>query len=654
MAFIKIGTAAVNQTPLDWEGNRSRIEGAILQAKKEGVSLLCLPELCITGYGGEDLFFSRSVQKRALRSLEAIAKQTSGIAVLVGLPLRHLNSLFNTTCLIVDGRIVGLVPKRFLANDGIHYEARWCHPWPLGVVTNFEGRYPIGDILFDIAGVRIGVEVCRDAWVAGRPGTELSMRGVDIILNPSASHFAFGKYQTRRRYITEASRSLGCVYAFCNLLGCESGRTIFEGDCAIASNGKMVAEGGRFGYEDWTLTTAVLDLEKNRLRQSTWSERAPHLERAEECVISDDFNLLTAHETPIEDADEKIISSSKNEPFYYALTLGLFDYLRKSKAKGFVVSLSGGVDSAAVAALVYLMVNRAWKELGREKFLARLGLAGILTQEQAVEAILCCVYQRTKNSSDQSQLLSKNLAAAIGATFLDFDVDPLAASYVKLAEKALGKPLSWEEDGLALQNIQARVRSPGAWLIANLRSAILLTTGNRSESSVGYLTMDGDSSGGFNPIGGVDKHFLRSWLRWIEKSGAPGCEPIAALAAINARPPSAELKPLNSGQTDEGDLMPYEVLDAIERLAINQKKDPLETFELITETFKNKFTARDLGQWTCKFYELWASSQWKRERLAPSFHVDNYNVHPGSGCRFPILSGNFTEEIKELRAKIPK
>src|SRR6185295_868648 len=147
----------------------------------------------------------------------------------LGLPLQHHNGIFNAACLVVDGKILGFVAKRFLAGDGIHYEPRWFKPWPGGIQNRVQldgEEYPIGDLHFDVGGVKIGFEICEDAWVANRPGTALALKGVDIILNPSASHFAFGKLEVRKRFVLEGSRAFGVSYVYANLLGNESGRAI--------------------------------------------------------------------------------------------------------------------------------------------------------------------------------------------------------------------------------------------------------------------------------------------------------------------------------------------------------------------------------------------------------------------------------------------
>ncbi|MCA9270618.1 MAG: hypothetical protein KDA41_19185 [Planctomycetales bacterium] len=188
-------------------------------------------------------------------------------------------------------------------------------------------------------------------------------------------------------------------------------------------------------------------------------------------------------------------------------------------------------------------------------------------------------------------------------------------------------------------------------MLANIRGALLLSTSNRSEAAVGYATMDGDTSGGLSPIAGIDKAFLRQWLSWMETVGPEGIGPLAALGGVNRQAPTAELRPPAQGQTDEGDLMPYPVLDAIERCAIRDKQTPIEVFCTLRPRLP-QHSVESLAMWIDRFFRLWCRNQWKRERYAPSFHVDDENLDPKTWCRFPILSGGFERELGELHAYV--
>lgn len=643
MNIIRLATASLNQCPLDWSGNLERVRQVIVQSRERGVSLLCLPELALTGYGCEDQFLAASTCERAIAGLEALLPETRGLALAIGLPLRHHNAIYNTVALLADGRLHGFYAKQNLAGDGLHYEPRWFRPWPAKVIAHVEvlgNRVPLGDVMFDVGGVLLGFEVCEDAWVADRPGRQHATLGVDVILNPSASHFAFGKQQIREQFVCEGSRAFGAAYVYANLVGNEAGRTIYDGGAMIASGGRILAHGPRFTFAESTLTTAAIDLDLNRLAQARTIGR--DLDPGNDLTIRVPFRWPEI-ETP-DLPKPPPVECSKEREFTHAVALGLFDYLRKSRSKGYVVSLSGGADSAAVACLVRLMRDLALKELGEEEWLRRFPGA---TSVPSMSELLLCVYQATTNSGNVTSSAAAELARAIGAEFHEWDVQPAIDHFRKLTEQAIDRELTWERDDITLQNIQARVRAPGIWMMANLRQAILLATSNRSEAAVGYTTMDGDTCGGLSPIAGIDKAFLRQWLCWLEREGGPEISPVPALAAINSQQPTAELRPAEEEQTDEGDLMPYPVLDAVERLAIRDKKSPIEVLRYLGALFPE--TDDGLRRaWVIRFFRLWSRNQWKRERYAPSFHLDDENLDPKTWCRFPILSGGFEEELAEL------
>ena len=224
---------------------------------------------------------------------------------------------------------------------------------------------------FDCGGVRIGFEICEDAWVANRPGAELSLRGIDIILNPSASHFAFGKMAVRERFVLEGSRAFGVHYVYANLVGNEAGRAIYDGGAMIASAGKMIRRGPRFSFADWGVTSALVDIDAARLSRARTGSFAPELDtsRRNVCITCHLLSALRAGDaTPASTQRGRPAPNVKEEEFARAISLALFDYMRKSRSRGFVVSISGGADSAAVSCLVAMMVDFGMAELGREAF----------------------------------------------------------------------------------------------------------------------------------------------------------------------------------------------------------------------------------------------------------------------------------------------
>ncbi|MGD9644239.1 MAG: NAD(+) synthase [Pirellulales bacterium] len=661
MQLIRVAAAVLNQTPLAWDANLAHIVAAIEEARRQEASIVCLPELCITGYGCEDAFHAAGTWRTALRVLDELVPHTRGLIVSVGLPLLFNNAQYNTACLLADGKILGFTAKQNLAGDGIHYEPRWFKPWPAGRRADISlgGRtYPLGDLHYQVSGLKIGFEICEDAWVASRPGSELALAGADIILNPSASHFAFGKIDVRRRFVLEGSRAFNVSYVYSNLLGNEAGRIVYDGGALIASAGVLLAAGPRFSFADYHVTTATIDVDATRMTQARTGSFRPEFEESANCVHGE-------CELPTIDPRSELISQAawetgpwvKQEEFARAISLALYDYERKSRSRGFVVSLSGGADSAAVSALVALGVRFGVQELGRDRYLQKLDywpeIQAAPDERAIIGQVLTCVYQSTRNSGDVTRNAARAVATSLGGVFLELDVDPLVQGYIGLIEKAIERPLSWQGDDLALQNIQARARAPSVWLLANLRAALLLATSNRSEAAVGYATMDGDTAGGLSPIAGIDKAFLRQWLRWMQEQGPAGLGPWPEVAAVTEQAPTAELRPPAALQTDEADLMPYELLDAIERAAIRDKRSPVEVYKLVRLQFP-QYETPQMAAWVERFFRLWSRNQWKRERYAPSFHVDDENLDPKTWCRWPILSGGFERELTELRTFVER
>lgn len=656
---VQIAAAVLNQTPLDWEGNSTRLQGVLAEASRQSVEVLCLPELCLSGYGCEDAFHAPSTFEESWRMLDQLLPLTAGMVVNFGLPVWHQGAVYNAAALVVDTEIVGLVAKQHLAGDGIHYEPRWFKAWPAGVCAEWlspDGPLPLGDLTFDLLGrgetLRLGFEICEDAWVADRPGGRLAGRAVDVILNPSASHFAFGKQKIRERFVVEGSRAFAVAYVYANLNGNEAGRAIYDGGALLASGGEIVARGPRFSMRDWHLTSAVVDITRTRVTRARTASFRPQLSSDAHPTVEVPFTFLNPavpQSRPVLEQDWERGPRAKEEEFVRAVSLGLFDYMRKSYSRGFVLSLSGGADSAACAVLIHHMAQRMANELEPEEVMAKMaywrGFAG------KMEQLLVTIYQATANSGQVTRQAAATLAHALGCHHVEWEVDNLVEEYRRHTEAALGRPLSWETDDVALQNIQARVRAPGPWMVANVTGGLLLSTSNRSEAAVGYATMDGDTSGGLAPIAGIDKAYLRHWLRWMETEGPQGYQPVPALSAINVQAPTAELRPSEAGQTDEDDLMPYPVLDYIQRLAIRDKVDPLGCYQRLEVEFPESSSEQRL-RWVDRFFRLFTRNQWKRERYAPSFHLDDQNLDPKTWCRFPILSGGYTLELRRLREEV--
>ena len=538
--------------------------------------------------------------------------------VSLGLPIVVNNCIYNATAILHTGTSFNFILKKHLANDGNYYESRWFKSWDHNKLLSYKVdgvEHIVGDFIINAGGIKIGVEQCEESFIANRSESELSKNAVDIILNPSGSHFAFGKHQVRKNIVVDGSRAFGCSYIYSNLLGC-NGELIFDGDCFIAQSGDLLSVGKRFSYNDYELITSIIDIDKSRTHQLM---NGSFRQENTKYISNIDFNFKNVIKENYDNVLNKV-KEIKFEEFSEAITLGLYDYMRKSHSNGYIVSLSGGADSAACACLVDLMAKKT---------------------KQQTKNILTTVYQATQNSSEQTKSAAKKLSNFINSVHYEWNINEINNNYIKIAEDSIGKKITWEENDIALQNIQARVRVPGILILSNINNQILLCTSNKSEAAVGYSSFGGDALGGIAPISGIDKPFILQWLNYLYKE----CNYLG-LENIIKQKPTAELRPGNQ-QLDEEELAPYNVLNEIELAAIVDKKFPKDVLLTIIEQFP-KYTKDQLKEWTRKFFKLFIKNQWKRELMPPGFYLGADCMSPKSWLRLPVLCGNMEEYLIEM------
>ena len=543
MDRIRVSAVCLNQTPLDFKSNTDRIIKYIQQSKEQGAQVICFPELTITGYNCEDMFLSLQTVRDSLSCLERILPETQDVVVALGIPLYFRGALYNCAVMIQDGSVLGIKPKTQLPREGVHYESRWFQAWPFGEVEKFQifdEEVPFGDLPYKFGSLQVAVEICEEAWGVRSQNYGQGISGVELVLNLSASHFALGKYKTREVLVKDASRKMQVHYVYTNLLGCEAGRLIYDGGAMIASNGVIVARSKRFSYDDGYCLVEDIDLDDSRAGKL--ENRNIH-QKIESSIFSGVIKgeKLPKLKTSLKITSEKYkkreeVSSNFSWEFMQAVSLGLFDYMRKSRSFGYTLSLSGGCDSSAVAVLVAQSIYQAIEEIGAKAFANKIHLEwkkeyDKFDHKDWVGLLLTTVYQATKNSGEVTFNAAKELSSELGAKFHHVEVDEQVNSYIASAEGMIGRKLDWKTDDLALQNIQARSRAPMVWLLANISGSLLLSTSNRSEVALGYATMDGDTAGGLSPVGGIDKYFLRKWLHWMEKENTLGLGKISSLEA---------------------------------------------------------------------------------------------------------------------------
>ena len=681
-----VSLGCVNQTALDLQGNVERIKVAIAQCRQVGSRFLCLPELAVSAYGCEDMFWSRDFCTQVEAAVAELVNATENFSLLVGAPIRYNHGVYNGTLLIQNQQIVAIIAKKILAQRGLYYESRWFTPWQVGAVEfmRYAGGSGIafGDPCLSLGALNLGVEICEESWSKQRP--LLHAPPCDVVFNLSASHFAMGKNSLRQNLVAQSSQHLDVHYFYVNLLGVDSAKTIYEGGALWGYRGEILYESPRFSLCDVVLSHHQLtlggetDAGYHRQLSAVSSGSRPviavsaemaglhqqklHLSQSQSShsavdewivVSGTHHHLIAQHQVGQATALARLSSAEAVHrdnhqesmwEFFYAQTLGLWDYLRKSASRCYVLSLSGGCDSAVVACLVSGMVTRVLKELGYEVFCERVGLdPSELAQDDAarykqlINQLLHCVYQVTDQSSTATQNAAQNLGDGLGIDLEVVFIQNQVNEYVAWLEKRLSRPLNWDGDGLVLENIQARLRSPYPWMLANAYNGVLLCTANRSEAAVGYTTMDGDTSGGLAPISGVSKFFLLRWLRWVHEGGLADYISGDSLQGVLALEPSAELRPAVYQQTDQRELMPYEVMAQIETLFVLEQRGEAEIMADLSQRFPH-IASSQLQQYVHTFYRRWQSSQWKRERMAVGFHVAEMNVDPQSWYRYPVLS----------------
>jgi NAD+ synthase (glutamine-hydrolysing) len=262
-----------------------------------------------------------------------------------------------------------------------------------------------------------------------------------------------------------------------------------------------------------------------------------------------------------------------------------------------------------------------------------------------------CVWMETENSSDETRCAARAVAEELGARWYATSLQPAFDLHLQVARDMTGVDLSWDDPShdIPLQNVQARLRGSLVWLVANLHRFLLITTSNLSEAAVGYCTMDGDTAGGIAPIANVPKSLVGLWLRWAARfHGYPAVE------QVFRAPPSAELRPLGDTQTDEEDLMPFQVLDQLMMLFVQRGQDPLEMFHTLWPSLTEHYRGdpRAFAAHIRKFTLKMCQAQWKRDRFAISFRVTAFDLDPKTGFRFPAVQAPFSEELADLDAYV--
>lgn len=518
MKSIRLALAQTNPTVGDIKGNTGLIVSAIRRARQQGAEIVALPELSVTGYPPEDLLLKPAFIDANLKALEEIRKATEGITSVVGFVDRG-RDIFNAAAVIRDRKLVHVYHKRHLPNYGVFDEVRYFQAGSSCPV------FRLGEITF-------GVTICEDIWYPEGPARTQALAGAELILNINASPYHEGRQTQREKTVSTRAMESSVAVAYLNTVGFQDEIVFDGGSFIVDETGKVIARARQF-EEDMLL--AELDLEgvfRTRLLDTRKRRQAQEAERSVTYVdlpagkkTQKKRKLKAPPIAQLMGADEEV---------YSALCLGVKDYVKKNRFSGVLVGLSGGIDSALVATV-------AADALGKSN--------------------VRCVFMPSEYTSKMSREDAKELARNLGVKLQEVPIDKVVASY----RTALGAEFRGAKAGVAAENIQARIRGNILMALSNKFGHIVLTTGNKSEMSVGYATLYGDMAGGFAVIKDVPKTMVYRLARWRNKRGKNPVIP----KRIITREPTAELRP---NQKDTDSLPPYDVLDPILRAYIEEER----------------------------------------------------------------------------------
>jgi NAD+ synthase (glutamine-hydrolysing) len=522
MTLLRMALAQINVTVGDVPGNTGKIIAAIQQARAVDADLVVFPELAVPGYPPEDLLLKPSFIAANRAALDQIAAATAGLTAVLGFADAG-DDIYNAAAILHDGRLAGIYRKHYLPNYGVFDEDRYF-------------RAGESNLVCELNGALVGVSVCEDVWYPSGPPVTQAQAGAQVLVNISASPYHAGKGLARERMLATRAADNVAIVAFCNLVGGQD-ELIFDGGSVIFdAHGELLARGAQF-EED--LVVADLDV------SGVFRQRLHDPRRRKESAAKDNLERIELPQNELAPrrsslAPHRVERLERMAEIYQALALGTRDYVRKNGFQKAVIGLSGGVDSALVACV-------AADALGPQNVTG--------------------VAMPSRYSAEISQTDAARLADNLGIHFLVIPIErPFQATLDTLAE-----PFSGLAPDVTEENLQARIRGNLLMALSNKFGWLVLTTGNKSEMSVGYATLYGDMAGGFAVIKDVPKTLVYELARWRNREGATIPE------RVLTRPPTAELRP---DQKDTDSLPPYEILDPILQAYVEEDRSPAEIVAL--------------------------------------------------------------------------
>ncbi|KAJ2311343.1 glutamine-dependent NAD(+) synthetase [Coemansia sp. Cherry 401B] len=664
--YTTVATCALNQWALDFEGNYQRIRESILRAKALNARLRVGPELEIPGYGCYDHFLERDTVQHSWDVLARLLEDRSLDDILIdtGMPVLHRDTRYNCRVVILNGKIVLIRPKMYLANDGNYRELRWFVGWTKRaetedfVLPRFIARItgqrsaPFGDALISTLDTCLGIELCEELFTPESPHIAMSLDGAEIIINSSASHHELRKLKRRVDLIAEATLKCGGIYLYANQKGCDGDRLYYDGASMVLANGELLVMGNQFSIADVEVQVATVDLGSVRAfraaitSRSMQAARAPAFPRAHVdfamSVELGDFDNTVRPTDPVPARFHEPAEEINLGPACW-----LWDYLRRSDQGGFFLPLSGGLDSCATALIVHSMCRQVVAACARgdqqvlHDVRRCIGAAvdadyvPASPQELAGHLFYTC-YMGTENSSRETRARAAHLAQAIGCYHVDLNMDAAVTAIVTLFALVAGSTPQYavrggsSRENLALQNIQARLRMLLAYLFAALlpwarsreKSLLVLASANVDESLRGYFTKYDCSSADLNPIGSVSKADLRKYVQFARTH-----MDLPVLDEFLSAMPSAELVPHSETyvQSDEVEMgMSYDELGVFGRLRKCEGCGPYSMVTRLLHIWGDKLTPREIAQKVKRFFFYYSINRHKMTTITPAYHAETY------------------------------
>jgi NAD+ synthase (glutamine-hydrolysing) len=523
VTVLRVALAQLNPTVGALDANLEKLSSAYDEAEAAGCDIIAFPELSMTGYPPEDLVLKPGFVDDNREALGKFAAQTRRCAAIVGF-VDQDRDIYNAAAVCAGGEILGTYHKRLLPNNTVFDEQRYF--------TAGHDSDPLE--LYLVGGVKVGVSICEDIWSPSGPVAMQAAAGAELNININGSPYAISKDELRERMLATRASDSHCAIVYVNQVGGQDELVFDGGSLAFDHEGNLLARGPQFAEALMIVDVPIPPVYRKRLLDPRG--------RATQAMLP----IVHVTDTPV--AHEERLPTLITEPFdadrelYDALVLGTGDYCRKNGFSDVVIGLSGGIDSTIVAAI-------AVDALGADH----------------VHGVSMPSRYSSDHSKSDAQLLAENL----GIDFRTISIEPAFSAYLEMLEPSF----AGREPGLTLENIQSRCRGQLLMALSNEFGWMVLTTGNKSEVAVGYFTIYGDSVGGYAAIKDVLKTRVYDLCRYVNRREGREIVP----ENVITKPPSAELRP---DQRDDDSLPPYEVLDPILRLYVEDDRTAGEIIEL--------------------------------------------------------------------------